>query len=101
MPGLLLILTETEGERFLASVELAATAAALDRQVAILLRGTAVKGLPEPALALLRELGVHIAACQTAMADHGLTAADLQPGVEALGMVAFLQGRGHWQLLLA
>jgi hypothetical protein len=35
------------------------------------------------------------------MATHGLTAADLPPGVAAHGMVAFLSGRGDWQLVLA
>lgn len=105
MPGLLLILTEAEGERFSAAMELAATTAALGRPVAALLRGPAVAALGRPqfgkAFDLLFELGVSISVCQTAMAAHALTASDLPPGVEALGMVAFLQGREDWQLLMA
>jgi intracellular sulfur oxidation DsrE/DsrF family protein len=105
MSGLLLIVSEAEGERFAAAVELAAASAALDRQVAVLLRGPAVKALGQPQVAgafdLLFELGADVGICQTAMAAHGLTAADLPPGIEAHGMVAFLSGRGDWQVVLA
>jgi intracellular sulfur oxidation DsrE/DsrF family protein len=104
MPGLLLIVSEAEGERFAAAVEVAAASAALGRGVAVLLRGPAVKVLGHPHVAkafdLLFELGVDVGICQTAMAAHGLTAGDLPPGVEAHGMVAFLGGRGDWQLVL-
>lgn len=104
MPGLLLIVTEVGAERFAAAAELAATTAALGRPVALLLRGPALKALGEPpltrALATLQELGATVSACQTAMAAHGLTAADLPPGVEPLGMVAFLAGRENWQALV-
>lgn len=104
MPGLLLIVSEAEGERFAAAVELAAASAALDRGVAVLLRGPAVKALGRVEVAkafdLLFELGVDVGICQTAMAVHGLTADDLPPGVEAHGMVAFLSGRADWQIVL-
>jgi intracellular sulfur oxidation DsrE/DsrF family protein len=104
MPGLLLIVSEAEGERFAAAIELAAASAALDRPVAVLLRGPAVAALGRAtvarALDLLFELGADVGICQTAMAAHGLTAADLPPGIEALGIVAFLGGRADWQLLL-
>jgi intracellular sulfur oxidation DsrE/DsrF family protein len=104
MPGLLLIVSAAEGERFAAAVELAAASAALDRTVAVLLRGPAVRALGRPDVArafdLLFELGANVSLCQTAMAAHGLTAADLPPGVEALGMVAFLTGRADWQVVL-
>jgi predicted peroxiredoxin len=103
--GLLMIVTEAEGERFAAAMELAATAAALDRPVALLLRGPAVRALGRKPVAqafdMLFELGANISICQTAMAAHAMTAAGLPPGIEALGMVAFLQGREDWQLLLA
>jgi intracellular sulfur oxidation DsrE/DsrF family protein len=103
--GLLLIVSEAEGERFAAAVELAAASAALDRGVAVLLRGPAVKALGRADVAkafdMLFELGVDVGICQTAMAAHGLTAADLPLGVEAHGMVRFLSGRGDWQLVLA
>ena len=49
---------------------------------------------------MLLEFGASVSVCQTAMAEHGLTAADLPAGVDTLGMVAFLQGRQGWQLLI-
>lgn len=105
MSGLLLILTEAGGERCSAAVELAAVCAAMDRPVAVLLRGQAAGALHAPAitaaLKLLIELGAEINLCQTAMADHGLDAEDLPPGVEPLGMMAFMEGRGGWQIVLA
>jgi intracellular sulfur oxidation DsrE/DsrF family protein len=105
MPGLLLIVSEAQGERFAAAVELAASSAALDRPVAVLLRGPAVKALGRVEVAkafdLLFEMGADVGICQTAMATHGLTAADLPPGVEAHGMVGFLSGRADWQIVLA
>lgn len=104
MPGLLLIVTQTGGERFTASIELAAAAAALGRPVELLLRGPAVNAFDQrdaaQGLDLLRELGARIWVCQTAMANQGLTAADLPPGVEASGIVALLTGRADWQLLM-
>lgn len=105
MTGLLLILTEGPGERLAAAVEVAAAAAALGRPVAVLLRASAVTALGDArvakALDLLFELGVDIGLCQTALADTGLTAAALPPGVEVHGLVGFLAGREAWQLLLA
>jgi intracellular sulfur oxidation DsrE/DsrF family protein len=104
MPGLLLIVSDAAGERFAAGVELAAASAALDRPVAVLLRGPAVKALGRAEVAqafdILFELGANVSLCQTAMAEHGLTARDLPPGVEALGMVAFLGGRSDWQVVV-
>lgn len=104
MSGLLLIVTEAPGERFAAGVELAAASAALDRPVAVLLRGPAVKALGcrevAQAFDLLVELGAEVGICQTAMAAHGLSAADLPSGVEAHGMVGFLGGRAGWQVVV-
>lgn len=101
MPGLLLIVTQTADARFAAAAELAASMAALGRPVAVLVRDAAVLDLARPAFATLLELGGCIGACQTAMAAHGLAAADLPAGVEPLGMLAFLEGRAGWQLLMA
>jgi intracellular sulfur oxidation DsrE/DsrF family protein len=105
MSGLLLIVSEASGERFAAALELAGAAAALGRPVAVLLRGPAVAALGRRPVAsafdLLFELGAEVSLCQTAMAAHALTAADLPPGVEAHGMVAFLAGREDWQVVLA
>ncbi len=104
MTGLLVVVSEAGGERFAATLEIAAAAAALDRPVAMLLRGPAVQALGEPQIArafdLLFELGVEIGLCQTAMAAHGMVAADLPPGVEAHGLVGFLSGRASWQLVV-
>lgn len=96
MPGLLLILTEAEGPRAAAAIEVAAASAALGRPVAVLLRGAALGA----DCSVLRELGVPLAACQTAMAEAGMGADDLADGVEPLGLVAFLSGREGWQILL-
>jgi intracellular sulfur oxidation DsrE/DsrF family protein len=105
MPGLLLIVSEASGERFAAAVELAGAAAALGRPVAVLLRGPAVRALGHKPVAqafdTLFELGADVSLCQTAMAAHGLTAADLPPGITTHGMISFLAGREDWQILLA
>ncbi|MBS3961017.1 MAG: DsrE family protein [Sandarakinorhabdus sp.] len=104
MSGLLVIVSDVQGERFAAAVELAAAAAALDRPVAMLLRGAAVHALDQPHVAkafeLLFELGAEVGICQTAMAAYGLAAPDLPPGAKAHGMVAFLSGRANWQLAI-
>ena len=104
MKGLLVIVSEAAGERFAATVEVAAAAAALDRPVVMLLRGPAVKALGQPQVArafdLLFEMGVEVSLCQTAMAAHGMVASDLPPGVEAHGIVGFMSGRADWQLVL-
>lgn len=104
MSGLLVILTESGGERFAAATDTAAAAAALGRPVCMLLRGrAALLGHPLPAsLAMLAELGVEIFYCQTALAAHALDAAShLPPGAQAAGLVQFLSDRADWQLLLA
>jgi|GEM_PF-3141358 intracellular sulfur oxidation DsrE/DsrF family protein len=104
MPGLLLIVTQAKGERFEAALELAAAAAALGRPVAVLLRGPAVLAVRRAgrvrAFDLLFELGARVSLCQTAMAAHGVTAADLPTGVAATGLVALLAGRADWQLAI-
>lgn len=97
MTGLLLVLTAAGGERFEAAVELAATAAALGRPVAVLLKGEALTA----DLGLLLDLGAELVACQTSMASHGVAAGALAEGVVAGGMVSVLAGREAWQLLLA
>lgn len=104
MTGLLMIVSDVEGERFAAAMEVAAAAAALGRPVAILLRGPAVRALGQSHVAaafdLLFELGADIGICQTAMATHGMTAQDVPAGIEAHGMVHFLSGRPDWQIVL-
>ncbi len=105
MSGLLLILSEAEGERFAAATELAAASAALDRPVAVLLRGPAVARLAETplpqSLALLGELGVELCACQTSLAAQGVSAESLPSAIRPLGMIAFLSDRAGWQTVLS
>lgn len=100
MPGLRLILTSDTGERAAAAIEAAASWAALGRPVHLLLRGTALQLAPET-ITMLHDLGATITACQTAMAQAGITAADLPAHVAAGGMLAFLSGHEDWQLILA
>jgi len=101
--GLLLILCEGEGGRVRAGLELAATVAAMGRPVRVLLKGAALRSAPRlhEQFAVLHELGAEILACQTDMADGGVAAADLPPGVEAAGMLHAMRGTDGWQLLLA
>ncbi|MFA7441527.1 MAG: hypothetical protein WCZ66_11255 [Sphingomonadaceae bacterium] len=98
--GLLLVLTEVEGERYDAAIETAATAAALGRPVALLLRGPAV--LQPDKLSMLKELGANISACQTALSRYNLDAGQHLPrDIPASGLMQFMAGRERWQLLLA
>ncbi|WP_194744185.1 hypothetical protein [Thermaurantiacus tibetensis] len=99
MPGLLLVLTAREGPRAAAALEAAAVAAALGRPVAVLLKGPDFTDCPR--LAALRELGAELSACQAAMAEAGVAAADLPAGVAPRGLVAVMAGREDWQLLVA
>jgi peroxiredoxin family protein len=99
MPGLLLVLTERGTARAAAALETAAAAAALGRPVAVLLKGSDFADCP--ALQTLRALGGQLGACQAAMAEAGVTAADLPPGTVPQGLVTFLADRADWQLVLA
>ena len=56
---------------------------------------------PGAALATALELGVGVTACQTGLADAGIAAADLPPGIAAGGMVSFLAAAGDAQIVLA
>jgi intracellular sulfur oxidation DsrE/DsrF family protein len=96
MPGLLLVLTRADGDRFSAAVEVAAAAAALGRPVAVLLKGPALAA----ELDLLRAMDVELFACQTAMAAAGIPATALASGIEPTGLVALLAARADWHLLL-
>ncbi len=85
------------------ALTLAAAAAALGRDVAMLFDGGSVTALaaPDPLLATALELGVRIVACQTGLADAGIAAAALPPGVTTGGMVGFLAAAGDAQIVLA
>jgi intracellular sulfur oxidation DsrE/DsrF family protein len=103
--GLAIIVTEAPGPRFAVACELAAVACAMGRRAGMLLKENAVAALADPAVAqalgTLHADGVWIGLCQSAMAAHGIGAADLPAGVEALGLVAFIADHGDCQLLLA
>jgi predicted peroxiredoxin len=104
VPGVpLAIIVSADGARLATALTLAAAAAALRRSVTMLFDGASVTALaaPDPLLAAALDLGVRVTACQTGLADTGMSAADLPPGVTSGGMVAFLAQAGDAQLLLA
>lgn len=108
MPGVprvtpLAIVVAEAGPRLATALTLAAAAAALGREVTMLFDGASVAALVPPAdplLAAAQELGVAVTACQTGLAAAGLALGDLVAGVEAGGMVGFLQRAGAAQLVL-
>ena len=97
------IIVSEAGPRLTTALTLAAAAAALGRDVAILFDGPSVGALtmPDPLLAAALDLGVRITACQTGLADAGIAAAGLPAGVMTGGMIAFLAAAADAQLLLA
>nr|WP_295660702.1 DsrE family protein [Polymorphobacter sp.] len=104
MPGLPLAIVVSEaGPRLTTALTLAAAAAALGRDVTMLFDGASVAALapPGPLLATALELGVRMTACQTGLADTGIDAARLPPGVATGGMIGFLAAAEDAQLLLA
>ncbi len=90
-------------DRLAAALGVAAAAAALGRDVAMLFDGGSVTALfdADPALSIALDLGVRITACQTGLADAGLAASLLPDGVETGGMVGFLRTHADAQWLLA
>jgi predicted peroxiredoxin len=100
--GLAIVVGET-GPRLATALTLAAAAAALGRDVTMLFDGASVTALaaPDALLATALDLGVGIVACQTGLADAGIAAANLPPGVVTGGMVSFVAAAGDAQLLLA
>ncbi len=99
----LAIVVSEDGPRLATALTLAASAAALGRAVAMLFDGGSVSALTrsDALLAAVLDLGVRVTACQTGLADAGLSAADLPPGVLSGGMVGFLAEANDAQLLLA
>ena len=100
--GLAIIVSDS-GARLPTALTLAASAAALGRDVAMLFDGASVAALvgDDPLLATALDLGVRIVACQTGLADAGLSAAALPAGVDTGGMVSFLADAGDAQIVLA
>lgn len=99
----LAILVSAPGPRLATALTLAAAAAALGREVTMLFDGVSVVALkqPDPLLAAALDLGVGVTACQTGLADAGMTPADLPTGVATGGMVGFLAAAADAQLLIA
>ena len=97
------IIVSEAGPRLTTALTLAAAAAALGRDVAILFDGPSVAALvhPGPLLAAALDLGVRVTACQTGLADARIAVAALPAGVMTGGMVAFLAAATDAQLLLA
>lgn len=104
MSGMLaIIVADGRGPRLATALTLAAAAAALGREVAMLFDGASVAALRRPAdglLAAALDFGVTITACQTGLADTQMTADDLADGITTGGMVGFLAAVGDAQLLL-
>lgn len=102
MSGLAIVVTAAD--RAAPALRVAAAAAALGRTVAVHCDGPSVAALAAPAgaeLAAALGLGVAVTACQSGLAEAGLDAAALAPGVETGGLVGFLGEHQAMQLLLA
>ena len=99
----LAIVVSGTGPRLATALTLAAAAAALGRPVAMLFDGASVAALvrPDALLAAALDLEVRITACQTGLADAGIAANELPPGVTTGGMVGFLATVGDAQIVLA
>lgn len=104
MPGVrgLAVIVAEAGPRLATAFALAASAAALGRDVAMLFDGPSVAALtvPDERLATALDLGVRVVACQSGLADTALAATALPPGVVAGGMVSFLAAAGDAQIVV-
>ncbi len=103
MSGLRLAIIVGEGAAPATALSLAAAAAALGRDVAMLFDGGSVAALvaPDERLTAALDLGVRIVACQSGLAACNLPAEALPAGIETGGMVGFLAQMADAQLLLA
>ena len=102
MRGLAVVIG-ADGARLPTALTLIAAAAALGREVAVLFDGASVTALvaPDALLAAALDLGVRIVACQSGLAEAGIAATSLPPGVVTGGMVSFLVEAGDAQIVLA
>jgi predicted peroxiredoxin len=112
MQGLSIVVATADATRFASALEVAAANAALDHPTRIFLQAQAVpllgrilKAAAEMAsitemMAEALALGVKISACQSGLSLAGMTAADLDHGIETEGVVSFLAARGEDQLLI-
>lgn len=89
MIGLTIIVATADPERWRAALTLASASAALGHRTRLYCHEAAVTVLAqaEALVAIARETGVEILACQTGLADHAMA---LPPGVEAGGLVSLL-----------
>lgn len=98
MTPLAVIVVGPDPVRARAALGIAAAAAALGRETAVLFDRAAIPALADlgEALATTLALGVAVTACATGLADLGAT---LPEGVVAAGMVGFLAANPDAQLL--
>jgi predicted peroxiredoxin len=111
MQGVTILVAAADPARFHAALSLAAAKAALDCPVRIFLQADAVAlvrspvsmpddsryhaaGLPTLAELLdeVRAMGVSVVACQSGLALAGMTAAELDKGIETGGLIQALSG---------
>lgn len=98
MTALAIVVAGADPDRARTALTIAAAAAALGRDVAMLFDGASVATLPdlgEP-LATALGLGVRITACATGLADRGIVPPD---GLDSGGMVGFLSVNAAAHLL--
>ena len=120
MPGLTIVVSSADSERFHGALSLAAASAALDRRTRIFLQGEAVRlilserparldeerelhGIPTLAelLGEARAMGVELILCQSGLALAGARADQLPEGIETGGLVELLASRDDDELLIA
>lgn len=99
MRGLTLIVVAGDTERFAAAIAIASAQAALGGRVRLYLHDKAVALLPGAALDDALALGVKVIACQSGLAAAGLALNDLDPRIEAGGLVSLLATVGEDQLV--
>lgn|GEM_PF-2821446 len=89
MSGLAIIVVGPDPARARRALGIAAAAAALGREAALLFDGDSVTALPAVAepLATALAMGVRITACATGLADHGIA---LPAGLDAAGLIGFM-----------
>lgn len=84
-----------------ANVELASAVAAMGGRARLYFEHEAVRALISAAvLAEAQALGVELLACQTALADAGLTLDQLAPGTAPCGLVHLLQTLGDDRIVI-
>ena len=102
MRGLRLILMSNDAGRVRLAYEMALVQQALGGAVHLFVTGAAVATLTKPDNLRDEALsaGAQIIACQTALAEHDISIADLDPRIGAGGLVSVMQGLGDDRLIV-